>query len=155
MYGICHSTNCQNHGGSIQEGISYPTLQMHWNSIIFLKQLLFLWNLIFNSRHEAVLMVLLVIWWRTRKFHSVLAQLLLTNHDSWPPGTHASDLEATVWWCFLLIKKNFLQWCCSLKTSHPRLLPQSPKVCYIHLCLFFYFTYRVIITIFLNSIYMH
>ena len=45
--------------------------------------------------------------------------------------------------------------CCSLETSHPRLLPQSPKVWSIHLCLFFYFAYRVIVTIFLNSIYMH
>ena len=42
--------------------------------------------------------------------------------------------------------------CCSLKTSHPHLLPQSPKVCSVHLCLFFCFAYRVIITIFLNSI---
>ena len=32
--------------------------------------------------------------------------------------------------------------CCSLKTSHPRLLPQSPKVCSVHLCLFFRFAYR-------------
>ena len=38
--------------------------------------------------------------------------------------------------------------------SHPRLLAQSPKVCCVHLCLFFCFAYRVIITIFLNSIYM-
>ena len=45
--------------------------------------------------------------------------------------------------------------CCSLRTSHPRLLPQSLKVCSVHLCLFFCFAYRVIITIFLNSIYMH
>ena len=45
------------------------------------------------------------------------------------------------------------QWC-SLKTSHPHLLPQSPKVCSVHLCLFFCFAYRVIITIFLNPIYM-
>ena len=44
--------------------------------------------------------------------------------------------------------------CCSLKTSHPRLLPQSPKVCSVHLCLFFCFAHRVIITVFLNSIYM-
>ena len=42
----------------------------------------------------------------------------------------------------------------SLRTSHPRLLPQSPKVCSIHPCLFFCFAYRVIVTIFLNSIYM-
>ena len=38
--------------------------------------------------------------------------------------------------------------CYSLKSSHPRLLPQSPKA-----CLFCYLTYRIIITIFLNSIY--
>ena len=44
--------------------------------------------------------------------------------------------------------------CCSLETSHPRLLPQSLKDCFIHLCLFFCSAYRVIINIFLNSIYM-
>ena len=44
--------------------------------------------------------------------------------------------------------------CCSLKSSHPRLLPQSPKVCSLHLCLFCCLTYRVIVTIFLDSIYM-
>ena len=32
--------------------------------------------------------------------------------------------------------------------------PTELKVCSVHLCLFFYFAYRVIITIFLNSIYM-
>ena len=45
-------------------------------------------------------------------------------------------------------------WCCSLETSHPRLLPQSLKDCSIHLCLFFCSAYRVIINIFLNSIYL-
>ena len=44
--------------------------------------------------------------------------------------------------------------CCSFKTSHPCLLPQRPKVCSVHLCLFLCFAYRVIINIFLNSIYM-
>ena len=44
--------------------------------------------------------------------------------------------------------------CYSLRSSHPRLLPQSPKDCSIHLCLFFCLAYRVIVTIFLNSIYM-
>ena len=33
-------------------------------------------------------------------------------------------------------------WCCSLRTSHPSLLPQSPKVCSVHLCLFFCFAYN-------------
>ena len=36
----------------------------------------------------------------------------------------------------------------------PLPLPQSPKDCSIHLCLFCCLAYRVIITIFLNSIYM-
>ena len=44
--------------------------------------------------------------------------------------------------------------CYSLKSSHPHLLPQSPKVCFLHLCLFCCLAYRVIITILLNFIYM-
>ena len=44
--------------------------------------------------------------------------------------------------------------CHSPKSSHPLPLPQSPKVCTIHLCLFCCLVYRVIVTIFLNSIYM-
>ena len=44
--------------------------------------------------------------------------------------------------------------CYSLKPSHPLLLPQSPKVCSLYLCLFCCLAYRVIVTIFLNSIYM-
>ena len=42
--------------------------------------------------------------------------------------------------------------CYSLKSSHHRLLPQSPKVGSLHLCLFCCLAYRVIIIIFLNSI---
>ena len=45
--------------------------------------------------------------------------------------------------------------CYSLKSSHPRLLEQSPKDYSIHLCLFCCLAHRVVITIFLNSIYMH
>ena len=45
--------------------------------------------------------------------------------------------------------------CYSLKSSHPCLLPQSPKVCSLHLCLFCCLAYRVTITIFLNAICMH
>ena len=44
--------------------------------------------------------------------------------------------------------------CYSLRSSQPHLLPQSPKDCSIHLYLFCCLAYRVIITIFLNSIYM-
>ena len=44
--------------------------------------------------------------------------------------------------------------CHSFISSYPRPLPQSPKDCSIHLCLFCCLAYRVIVTIFLNSIYM-
>ena len=44
--------------------------------------------------------------------------------------------------------------CHSPKSSHPLPLPQSPKDCSIHQCLFCCLLYRVIVTIFLNSIYM-
>ena len=65
--------------------------------------------------------------------------------------SHASNL---CWRCVSQLITYMFQ-CCSLRSSHPHLLPQSPKVCSIHLCLFFCLAYRVIITIFLNSIYMH
>ena len=44
--------------------------------------------------------------------------------------------------------------CHSPKSSHRFPLPQSPKDCSKHLCLFCCLAYRIIVTIFLNSIYM-
>ena len=63
---------------------------------------------------------------------------------------HASNLE---WWSISHMVIYMFQ-CYSVKSSHPHLLPQSPKVCSLYLCLFCCLAYRVIITIFLNSIYM-
>ena len=62
----------------------------------------------------------------------------------------ASNLD----WRFVSHMIIYMFQCYSLKSSHPHLLPQSPKDCSIHLCLFCCLTYRAIITIFLNSIYM-
>ena len=64
---------------------------------------------------------------------------------------HASNLD----WSSISHIVIYMFQCYSLKSSHPRLLPQSPKVCSLHLCLFCCLAYRVIATIFLNSIYMH
>ena len=75
------------------------------------------------------------------------------GHPSAPaPSTlsHASNLD---WWSVSHMIIYMFQ-CYSLKSSHPCLLPQSPKVCSLYLCLFCYLAYRVIITIFLNSIYI-
>ena len=64
--------------------------------------------------------------------------------------SHASNLD---WWSVSHMIIYVFQ-CYSLRSSHPCLLPQSPKDCSIHLCLFCCLAYRVIITIFLNSTYM-
>ena len=61
-----------------------------------------------------------------------------------------SDID----WRFVSYMIVYMFQCHSHKSSHPRPLPQSPKYCSIHLCLFCCLAYRVIITIFLNSIYM-
>ena len=57
-------------------------------------------------------------------------------------------------WLEPRVQLDVLQ-CYSLKSPDPRLLPQNPKVCSVHLFIFCYLTYRVIIIIFLNSICMH
>ena len=36
----------------------------------------------------------------------------------------------------------------------PLLLPQNPKICSLHLCLFCFLAHRNVITVFLNSVYM-
>ena len=61
----------------------------------------------------------------------------------------ASNLD---WW-FVSHMILYMFQCHSPKSSHPCPLPQSPKDCSIHLCLFCCLAYRVIITIFLNSMY--
>ena len=75
-------------------------------------------------------------------------------HPSAPvPSTlyHASNLD----WRFISHMIIYMFQCHFPKSSHPHPLPRSPKDCSIHLCLFCCLAYRVIVTIFLNSIYMH
>ena len=57
-------------------------------------------------------------------------------------------------WRFVSYMIVYMFQCHSPKSSYPLPLPQSAKDHSIHLCLFCCLTYRVIITIFLNSIYM-
>ena len=74
------------------------------------------------------------------------------GHPSAPaPSTlyHASNLD----WQFISHVIIYMFQCHSLKSFHPRPLPQSPKDCSIYQCLFCCLAYRVIVTIFLNSIY--
>ena len=74
------------------------------------------------------------------------------GHPSAPaPSTlyHASNLD----WQFISHVIIYMFQCQSPISSSPRPLPQSPKDCSIHLSLLLSH-FRVIITIFLNSIYM-
>ena len=76
------------------------------------------------------------------------------GHPSAPaPSTlyHASNLD----WRFFSHVIIYMFQCHSPKLSHPHPLPQSPKDRSIHLCLFCCLAFRVTVTIFLNSIYMH
>ena len=63
---------------------------------------------------------------------------------------HASNSH---WLCILHMVMYMFQ-CCSLKWSHP-LLPLSPKVRSLCLCLLCCCTHRPVGTIFVDSIYMH
>ena len=63
---------------------------------------------------------------------------------------HASNLD----WQLVSYMIFYMFQCHPPKSSHPLPLPQSPKDCSIHQCLFYCLVYRVIVTIFLNSIYM-
>ena len=73
------------------------------------------------------------------------------------PSAPATSILYHAWkldWRFISHMVIYMFQCNSPKSSHPRPLPQSPKDCSIHLCLFCCLAYRVIVTIFLNSIYM-
>ena len=104
-------------------------------------------------------------------FFFILKSLILTcvpknePHSHLPPhnispGHHhapapsmlypASDID----WRFNSYMIVYMLECHSPKSSHPLPLPLSPKVHYTHLCLFCCLAYRVVIAIFLNSIYM-
>ena len=62
----------------------------------------------------------------------------------------ASNLD----WQLISYMILYIFQCHSPKSSHPLPLPQSPKDCSIHQCLFCCLVYRVIVIIFLNSIHV-
>ena len=80
-----------------------------------------------------------------------------------PPRTiplgHPSAPDPSILYPALNLDRRFLSYIlymfqCHPPKSSPSSLSQSPKDCSIHLCLFCCLTYRVIVTIFINSIYM-
>ena len=79
--------------------------------------------------------------------------IISLGHPSAPAPSilyHALNLD----WRFISYMILYRFQCHSPKSCHPLPLPQSPKDCSIHLCLFCCLAFRVIVTIFLISIYM-
>ena len=76
-------------------------------------------------------------------FHLASHPIRQDHPSAWALSTlsHASNLD---WWSISHMITYMFQ-CYSLISSHPRLLPQSPKVCSLHLCLFCCLAYRVIV----------
>ena len=73
------------------------------------------------------------------------------------PSAPAPRIQYRAWnldWRLVSYMILYMFQCHSPKSSHPLPLPQSPKDCSIHQCLFCCLIYRVIVIIFLNSIYM-
>ena len=68
---------------------------------------------------------------------------VVTVHRLWVPCFMHQTWD---WWSISHMVMYIFQ-CYSLKSSHSCLLPQSPKVCSLYLCLFFCFIYRVVITV--------
>ena len=75
----------------------------------------------------------------------------------WVVPVHQRQASSTVHWTWTSNSFHMILYmfqCHSPKSSHPLPFPQSPKDCSIHQCLFCCLVYRVIVIIFLNSIYM-
>ena len=71
------------------------------------------------------------------------------------PALGALLCASNLHWSSILHMVIYMFHCYSLKSSHPHLLPLSPKACSLCLCLLCHPACRIISAIFLNSIYMH
>ena len=135
--------------------------------LLYVKLRIFGWILFFSFFFSTFIFIIVVVfaihWHKSAMAVQVFPILNPPSHlppHSIPQGhpsapalstlSHASNLD---WWSVSHMIIYMFQ-CYSLRSSHPRLLPLSPKDCSVHLCLFCCLAYRVIITIFLNSIYM-
>ena len=84
-----------------------------------------------------------------RTTHHTLCLQVFTEYHLWEPCFIHQNCTGYLFYIWPCICFN------AILSNHPTLaFSQSPKCCSILLCLFCCLTYRVIVTIFLNSIYM-
>ena len=135
---------------------SHPFLLFFFFNFNFLT-IYFNWRLLYN------IVVVFAIHWHESAMGVHVFPILtlppLPPHPT-PQGHPSAPALSTLYYASNLDWQSishmiiYMFQCYFLKSSHPCLLLQSPKVCSLHLCLFCCLTYRVIITIFLNSIYI-
>ena len=82
----------------------------------------------------------------------LLPRTIPLGHPSAPAPSILYLVPNLDWW-FISYMILYMFQCHSPKSSHPLPLPQSPKYCLIHLCLFCCLPYRVIVTILNGSFY--
>ena len=128
------------------------------NELNFLKKLIY-----FNGRISTIL------WWFCHTFMWISHDTNVSPYPEHPTHLphHLIPLDCpralalsallpalNLHWSSVLHTEIYMFQCYSLKLSHPHLLPQSPKVCSLYLCLCC-LAHRILITIFLKSIYLH
>ena len=140
-----------------------PTFPL--SSFTFIKRLYFLFNGMHFLKLEVNYFTILHWFCHTSTWirHRYNVFPILTPPPSslpvpslWVIPVHQPQASSIMHWTWTgdLFHILYMFQCHFPKSSHPLPLPQSPKDCSIHLCLFPCLAYRVIITIFLNSTYM-
>ena len=133
---------------------TFPDNWWVWTSIQIFLLLFFYFTILYWFCHTSTW----ICHWCTRVRSPeppshLLPRTIPLGHRSAPAPSilyHSLNLD----WCFVSHMITYMFQCHSLKSSHPCLLPESPKVCSLHLCLFCCLTYSVIITIFPPSSFM-
>ena len=81
--------------------------------------------------------------------HPIPSLWVIPVHQPWAPCLMHQNWTGNLFH----IRITYMFQCYSFRSYHPCFLPQSPKVCYLHLCLFCYLANKIVVTV-LNSIYM-
>ena len=152
---------------TLVHGVIFESISAHTSDIIIPQEFKYFLGHSFFFLIGGYLLYNIVVDFAIHRHESATGVLMSPIPNPLPPPSHPIPLGCpNALALSALFNASNLDWssvshmiiymfqCYSLKSSHPCFLPQSPKVCSLYLCLFCCLAYRVIITIFLNSIYM-